>query len=139
MYMCVYIYIYIIHTLIYTCNICLHTFIHANVYMALMFTCMITPGRQQTLDWIAEGPAQPDGAQVRAPAGPRAAAHAERPGVARGDDTVGKPRRAQISQFELFELFHLLKLDDKCFFKRVEPTVSQSTVSSPLVEGWVTP
>ena len=31
--------------------------------------------------------------------------------VGRGDDTVGKPHRAQISQFELFELILVLKLD----------------------------
>ena len=31
----------------------------------------------------------------------------------RGDDTVGNPRRAQIAQFELFELVLLLKLDQQ--------------------------
>ena len=31
-------------------------------------------------------------------------------GFGRGDDTVGNPRRAQISQFELFELILLLKI-----------------------------
>ena len=32
--------------------------------------------------------------------------------LGRGDDTVGNPHRAQISQFELFELILLLKLDN---------------------------
>ena len=34
-----------------------------------------------------------------------------KPAIGRGDDTVGNPHRAQISQFELFELILLLKLD----------------------------
>ena len=31
--------------------------------------------------------------------------------LGREDDTVGNPHRAQISQFEIFELIRLLKLD----------------------------
>ena len=53
------------------------------------------------------------------------------PYVGRGDDTVGNPPRAQISQFELFELILLLKLDKQFSVERFEATVSQSTVPSP--------
>ena len=49
----------------------------------------------------------------------------------RGDDTVGNPHRAQIWQFELFELVLLLKLDKQLPIERFEATVSQSTVPSP--------
>ena len=49
----------------------------------------------------------------------------------RGDDSVGNPHRAQISQFELFELILLLKLDRQFSIERFETTVSQSTVPSP--------
>ena len=52
----------------------------------------------------------------------------------RGDDTIGNPHRAQISQFELFELILLLKLDKQLPVERFEATVSQSTVPSPLLE-----
>ena len=51
----------------------------------------------------------------------------------RGDDTVGNPHRAQISQFELFELILLLKLDKQFPVEQFEATVSQSTVPSPLL------
>ena len=49
----------------------------------------------------------------------------------RGDDTVGNPHRAQISQFELFELILSLKLDKQFPVEQFEATVSQSTVPSP--------
>ena len=49
------------------------------------------------------------------------------------DDTVGNPHRAQIDQFELFELILLLKLDRQLPVERFEATVSQSTVPSPLI------
>ena len=53
----------------------------------------------------------------------------------RGDDTVGSPHRAQICQFELFELIFLLKLDKHFPVEQFEATVSQSTVPShPLSE-----
>ena len=42
--------------------------------------------------------------------------------IRKGDDTVGNPHRAQVPQFELFELILLLKF---------EATSSQSTVPSP--------
>ena len=59
------------------------------------------------------------------------------PEVGRGDDTVGDPHRAGISQLELFELILLLKLDKYFSIEQFEPTVSQSTVSSPpLTKGW---
>ena len=48
-----------------------------------------------------------------------------------GDDTVGNPHRARSSQFELFELILLLKLDKQFPVERFEATVSQSTVPSP--------
>ena len=35
------------------------------------------------------------------------------PRFGRGEDTVGNPHRAQISQFELFRLILLLKLDKR--------------------------
>ena len=49
----------------------------------------------------------------------------------RGDDTVGDPHRAQISQFELFELSILSELDKQFPVEQFEATVSQSTVPSP--------
>ena len=51
--------------------------------------------------------------------------------LGRPDDTVGNPHRAQISQFELFELILLLQLDKRFSIERFEPTVSQSAVPSP--------
>ena len=44
----------------------------------------------------------------------------------RGDDTVGNPHRAQISQLELFELILLSKLDEQLPVERFEATVSHS-------------
>ena len=53
----------------------------------------------------------------------------------RGGDTVGNPRRGQISQFELFELILLLNLDKHFPVEQFEATVSQSTVpSTPLTQ-----
>ena len=49
----------------------------------------------------------------------------------RGDDTVGNPHRAQVFQFELFELSLLLKLGRQFPVEQFEATVSQSTVSCP--------
>ena len=46
-------------------------------------------------------------------------------------DTVASPHRAPISQFELFELILLLKLDGQFHVEQFESTVSQSTVPSP--------
>ena len=51
-------------------------------------------------------------------------------GVGRGDDTAGNPHPGQSSQFELFELILLLKLDKQLLVQRFEAAVSQSTVSS---------
>ena len=48
------------------------------------------------------------------------------PRVGRGDDMVGNPHRVQISHFELFELFLLLKLHKHLPVERFEATVSQS-------------
>ena len=58
---------------------------------------------------------------------------APRKGIGRGNDTFGNPHRAQISQFELFELVLLLKLDKQLPVEQLEQTVSQSTVPSPPV------
>ena len=46
--------------------------------------------------------------------------------LGRGDDTVGNPHRAQIVQFELFELILLLKSDKRLPVEQFEATVSQS-------------
>ena len=54
--------------------------------------------------------------------------------VGRGDDTVGNPYRAQISQFELFQLILSSKLNKHFPVERLEATVSQSTVPSPLLQ-----
>ena len=63
---------------------------------------------------------------------PRAgSAGTDGPDFGRGDDTVGNPHRAQIVQFELFELCVLLNLDKQFSVEQFEPTVSQSTVPSP--------
>ena len=55
--------------------------------------------------------------------------------LGRGDDTVGSPHRARNSQFELFELIHLSKLDKRFPVERFEATESQSTVPSPPLIG----
>ena len=55
-------------------------------------------------------------------------------GIGRGDDTVGNPHRAQISQFELFELILLLKFDKRFPVEQFEAAASQSAaVPSPLL------
>ena len=54
-----------------------------------------------------------------------------RPHIGGEDDAVGNPHRAQISQFEFFELILLLKLDKQFPVEQFEATVSQSTVPSP--------
>ena len=48
----------------------------------------------------------------------------------KGDDTVGNPHRAQIYQFELFELILLLKLNKQLPVEQSEATASHSTVPS---------
>ena len=62
----------------------------------------------------------------------------------RGDDAVGNPQRAQIVQFELFELTLSLKLDRQLSIEQFEATVCQSAVPSPplryaltVVLAWV--
>ena len=66
------------------------------------------------------------GRRVRVPGAQRL------PGVGRGDDTVRNPHRAQISQFELFELILIWQLDEHFPVEQFEAAVSQSTVPSPL-------
>ena len=56
-------------------------------------------------------------------------------GFGRGDDTVGNPHRAQISQFELVELILLLKLDKQLPVEQFEATVIIS-VNSTLPPSW---
>ena len=51
--------------------------------------------------------------------------------LGRGDDTVGNPRRAQISQYVFFELILLLKLDEQFPVEQFEARVSQSKAPSP--------
>ena len=55
--------------------------------------------------------------------------------IGRGDDKVGNPHRAQIHQFELFQLVLLLKPDKRFPVERFEAAVSQSTVP-PLLSKW---
>ena len=51
----------------------------------------------------------------------------------KGDDTVGNPRRANISPVEMFELFVLLNLEKRLSIEQFEPAASQSAVpSTPL-------
>ena len=52
------------------------------------------------------------------------------------NDTLGNPHRAQISQFELFELILLLKSDKRLPVEQFEATVAQSTVPSPPSYLW---
>ena len=47
------------------------------------------------------------------------------------EDTVGNPQRAQTSQFELFVLILLLKVDKPFSIEQFELTISLSTVNSP--------
>ena len=51
--------------------------------------------------------------------------------LGRADDTVGNPHRAQISQFEFFELIPLSRLDKQLSVEQFEATASQSTAPSP--------
>ena len=51
--------------------------------------------------------------------------------LGRGDDPVGNPHRAQMSQLELFELPIFLKVDQLFPVERFEATVSQSREPSP--------
>ena len=53
----------------------------------------------------------------------------------RRDDAVGKPHRGHISQFELFELILLLKLDGQFPVDQFEATGSQSTVPFPPLQA----
>ena len=46
----------------------------------------------------------------------------------RGDDTVGSPRRAQISQLDLFELVLLSKSGKRFSVERFEPTISVDSI-----------
>ena len=55
----------------------------------------------------------------------------EKKDLGRGDDTVGNPHRAQISQFGLFELVLSSKLDKQFPVEQFKATVSQATVPSP--------
>ena len=55
--------------------------------------------------------------------------------VGDGDDTVGNPRQAQIAQFEMFKLIFLFRLNNQIPVERLEATVSQSTVPSPLLNS----
>ena len=73
--------------------------------------------------------------------------HRDRPegrpghGLRKGGWYLGNPHRAQISQFELFELCLLLKLDNKLLVERFEPTViiSINVPSPPLrTTAWTT-
>ena len=66
--------------------------------------------------------------------GPRAAQPAPEIEVGRGDDAVGNPHRALISQFEFFELMLLLKLETQFPAEQFETAVSRSTVPSPPSE-----
>ena len=67
----------------------------------------------------------------RAVAGRTVEAEPRRGRFGRGDDTVGNPHRAQIFQFDLFELILLLKLHKQFPVEQFEATVSQSAVPSP--------
>ena len=53
------------------------------------------------------------------------------PPIGRGDDTVGNRHRAQISQFELFEMILLLKLDKQLPVEQFEATVSVNSTLPP--------
>ena len=53
------------------------------------------------------------------------------PLVRKGDDTVGDPHRAQIYQFELFELMLAFNLDNQLPDEQLEARASQSAVPAP--------
>ena len=73
---------------------------------------------------------------LRGPVGVRltAASRGRMQMIGRGDDTVGNPHRAQIDQFELFELIVLLTLDKQFPVQQFEATASQSRVPAPPSE-----
>ena len=47
-----------------------------------------------------------------------------------GDDTVGNPHRAQIYEFEFFELVHLFKIEKQFPVEQFDAAVTRSTVPS---------
>ena len=51
--------------------------------------------------------------------------------LGRGDDAVGNPRRAQVSQFQLFELILLLRSAKQFPVEQIEAIVSQSAAPTP--------
>ena len=112
---CVYIYIYTyIHTYIciyiyiYIYHVCIHIYIYTS------FQGGYPEGRADLeLDGAGIGDA----------------------GLRKGAGTVENPPRAQIVQFELFELIPLLKSDEQFSTDRFEPTVSRSTVPSPPLQA----
>ena len=102
--------------------------------MILLLVMMPMIMRRPRVGEVAAGGARP---RARRPRGRGAAARE----LGRGDDRVEDPHRAQISQFELFELILLLKLDKQFPVEQFEARVSQSTVPSPLLGtpcGWTT-
>ena len=104
MYIYIYIYIYI-HTYIY---------VYKSRYNNSLFVFGGYDGQQRLNDFWQSSPepSHPHPSEV-------------------GDDAVGNPRRAPISEFECFEFILLLEFDKTLYAERFEPTVSQSTVPSP--------
>ena len=68
---------------------------------------------------------------MRRPTGARPGSDDQCTESGRGEDEVGDPHRAPMSQLELFELILLLKLGKQLPVERFEAAVSQSTVPSP--------
>ena len=114
----IYIYIKYIFTYVYMC-MCMCVCIYIYIYIS-------SKG-----EWAGSGENVCLGLRAGEPIWRRSGC---RPGLGRGDDTVGNPRRARISRFEPLELIISLKLDKWFPVQQLEATVSQSRVpSSPLM------
>ena len=56
----------------------------------------------------------------------------QRPMCGRGDDTVGKPHRARISQFELFELVLLMRFRQAILYRAIRAdSISVNSILPP--------
>ena len=117
MYVCIYIHTYI-HTCLCICIcICICVYVYLYLYISLSLYIYIYIYMRKSRCRLSGyfGPAGTqsfsEGVMIR----------------------LENPRRARISQFELFELILSLKLDRQFRVEQFEATVSQSTVPSPLL------
>ena len=121
--MYVYIYIYIFMYMYMYVYIYIYIYIHAhNMYICWLHTC----GHERRSP--RRPPRRPAAGGLKS-----SCASDDRGPSEGGDDAVGNPRRAQISQFELFEVFVLSEVCNQFSIEQFEPAASQSEASSPPI------